>query len=178
LIDIGEIDGNSTQFAVITAGREIASLRVRGDVQFADILAGVSARLVDTRSPGSDDVANTARIGTVLIQGNMAATNIAAGVQPVDGVFGNSDDAAANINDTTISRIASVVVTGQVTAPTSTVDGSYGIVARFVGAVRIGGAAVPLIPGAGNDRGGTPVEIGATGSRTFVSELRLAGATV
>jgi hypothetical protein len=83
------------------------------------------------------------------------------GVLPVNGMFGDADDAPLSpVDDGIVSRIVSIAIKG---AALGTVGGSdhYGFVAQQIGLLSVGGTAYPLKPGAGNDLAG--LAVGATG---------------
>ena len=94
-------------------------------------------------------------VGTLYIRGDWIASNLAAGVDPVNGMFGDADDVKmvspdTKDIDTVSSSIASLTIGGQILG---TVGGSdhYGIVAEVVRAVRIGGSPLTLVTGGPND---------------------------
>ncbi|MHA3772755.1 Calx-beta domain-containing protein [Verrucomicrobiota bacterium sgz303538] len=164
----------------------ISTLHVGKNVEFANITAGVSIRSGSAGYPVNAD----AQIGSVIIDGNVKGLNITAGGNTgQDGRFGTADDqvlsnSLAQINDPKVySRIASVIIRGQITAVPGETEGTtspYGIVAQQIGSIRYGTTVpgqlikVALTPGAGNDKADRPdVEIKAgTGFRAF--ELPLA----
>jgi hypothetical protein len=131
----------------------IRSLTVGGRVEFAQVLGGYNSDLVGQNG--------NAQIGAVAVGQDWVASTIAAGVLPVNGVFGDADDAPLSpVDDGIVSRIASVAIKG---AALGTVGGSdhYGFVAQNIGVVSVGGTAYPLKVGAGNDLAG--LAVGATG---------------
>ena len=144
----------------------IGSLDIAGAVAHADILAGY----LSSGSPFS----RVAQIGTVTIGGTMEGTDIVAGAdRGGDREFGTFDDAAIDADfdsPTLISKIASVVVGGAAIGPSGSFNPTFGIVAARIGAVSIGGTALTLQAGPGNDDSavGTPTavivhELGAGG---------------
>jgi hypothetical protein len=151
----GNIIGNVTNSAVISARGSatptatsditIASLTVRGRVEFAQILAGVD----EGNAKNAD-----AQIGAVRVGGNWFASSIAAGALPGVNGYGSGDSklAGAGVKDepTLSSRISSITIGGQVLG---TVGGSthFGFVAENVGAVKVGGTLLPLTAGNSND---------------------------
>ncbi|MEA3186514.1 MAG: hypothetical protein QOD99_344 [Chthoniobacter sp.] len=132
----------------------IASLNIKGGVQFLNIFGGTD------ENPSNA----AAQLGKITIGGDFIASNIAAGIDPVDGNFGNGDDTAINL-DAGASKIASVVIKG---AARGTVGGTdhFAIIAREVGSVKIGSVTAPLTAGASNDLVGIP--LGATGDFTVL----------
>lgn len=153
----GNVFGNSTNFAYITAGGSatptatkdvaIGSVRVLGRVERAKILAGY-----DTKAGAKDA---DAQIGTVFVGGDWIASSMAAGAVPgANSLYGDSDDAkmTGGVKDdgSINSQIKSVTIGGQVLG---TVGGSdhFGFVAESIGIVRIGGALQPVNLGISND---------------------------
>jgi hypothetical protein len=131
----------------------IQSLTVGGRVEFARILAGYNVELAGMNG--------NAQIGAVIVGGNWVASSIAAGVLPVNGLFGDADDAPLfPVDDGIAARIASITIRG--TALGTLIGGDhFGFVAQQIGSLSIGGTAYPLKLGAGNDLAG--LAVGATG---------------
>ena len=157
----GSLVGTSASPVYITArgptgagtGRAIASLTVGGRVEFAQVLAGYNSDLVGQNG--------NARIGPVLVGHDWIASTVAAGVLPVNGLFGDADDAPLEpVDDGIVARITSITINGAVLG---TVGGSdhYGFVAQQIGSLTVGGTTYPLSLGAGNDLAG--LAVGATG---------------
>jgi len=156
-VSIGNIIGNTTNLAIIaargsaaptaTSDVAIASLRVKGRVEFAQILAGFDR----DRVPVNAD----AQIGAVTIGGDWIASSLAAGAVPTNAFFGDADDAkmsGGGVKDvaTVSSKIASLTIGGQALG-TGIAGDHYGIVAENVGALKIGGTTIPLLVGVSND---------------------------
>lgn len=134
-----EIAGKATDVA-------IGKIIVKGRVERADVLAGFTRNDI----PVNPD----AQIGTVMIGGDWVASNLVAGVHSNDGFFGDSNDFAITINDDAAirSRIAAVVIKGQVIGTPSSTDAStFAIAAQQLGTVKIGGVTIPLQPGVSDD---------------------------
>lgn len=152
----GSLLGNVTNPVIISAGTYaattktpdlvIGSLRVLGHAEFTQILAGVGARPDDLTTYAD------AQIGTVKIGGDWVASSIAAGILPgPDGFYGNADDVPMTGGSATVfSKITSLTIGGLALGTGGGID-SYGIVAENVGALKIGGKAIPLSSGIGND---------------------------
>ena len=161
----GSLLGATTVFTatIIARGRElpaggpdvaIGSLTVGGRVEFARILAGYDFNGL----PANPD----AQVGPVVVGGDWVASNLVAGVVAGgDAQFGTADDAViGGVVDGPRSRIASITIKGQALGTTAAGD-HFGLVAEEVGALSIGGTAIPLLP---NTPGVTDdEEIGATG---------------
>src|SRR5262249_30194780 len=119
-----------------------------GRVEFAEIRAGV----------GFGGLMNAdAQIGTVSVGGDWIASSIAAGTTSgPNSYFGDADDVKMSGNfikdvPTVSSRIASLNIAGQALGYLPIAVVHFGIVAENIGAVRIGGTPLPLVPGNGND---------------------------
>lgn len=81
------------------------------------------------------------------INGNMTASSIAAGIVPVNGKFGDSDDAFSGGNMGTaaiVARIASITIGGQLLGTSGGAADCFGILAEQIGALTIGKTNVPL----------------------------------
>jgi hypothetical protein len=139
--------------AIIAAGgvgvaTAIAKITIDGSTSNAQILAGYEANSGSSSFDGLQGVNAHAQIGIVNILGNVTSTDIVAGA-----AADSSDEYGASASDnlpispsfggSAISKIASVIIGGQVTAGA----GVNGIVAEYIGAVTVGGTAVPLTPG-------------------------------
>lgn len=124
--------------ALGTTGRAIGSLTVRGSVENAQVLAGYS---FDTPSNGN------ARIGDVVIGGNLVASSIAAGIENLRGTgrFGDFNDVP--IGGAGTSRIDSVTVGGVAFGNGNLGIDTFGIAAMTIGRIRIGGTRYPITPG-------------------------------
>jgi hypothetical protein len=134
-------------------GRAIAGLTVGGRVEFAQILAGYNPDLVGQNG--------NAQVGPILVGHDWVASTVAAGVLPVNGLFGDADDAPLGpVDDGTVARITSIAIMGQALGTVGSSD-HYGFVAQQIGLLSVGGTTYPLQPGAGNDLAG--LAVGATG---------------
>jgi hypothetical protein len=177
----GDVIGNETEAVLIAAlgmrnQQAISKLTIGGDVEFLDILAGLAKPGPDGLIPRNAD----AQLGDLLFEGNVRALNIAAGAAfGDDSRFGTADDEvlesassqAPYLNEPAdYSRIASVIIRGQVLAGPSGESGplAFGIVAQEIGKVQIGNSQVALTPGESNDRTPNPV---VTDTGLFVIEL-------
>ena len=87
------------------------------------------------------------------------ASDLAAGVRPGNGYFGDADDSLIPGGGAIVSRIASITIKGQALGSTAAGD-SFGFAAQQIGALKVGGIAFKLTPGASNDL--TPLPLGAT----------------
>lgn len=154
LVVKGQLIGNATHSVVISAGGleesdnrgtiALGSVFVGGSVQYARILAGYDINMNNADADAS--------IGLVRVLGDWRASDVVAGIDSVDGQFGNNDDVLMLANDdaTLTSRIASIIIGGQIVNSTAVAD-FFGFVAQNLGKVSVGGRAIPLVPGTGND---------------------------
>jgi hypothetical protein len=129
----------------------IKDLMVTGSVRNADILAGYdrSGALVNAN----------AQIGDVVVNHDWIASDLVAGVRTgPDGFFGNGDEVVPGGNSI-ISKIASILIKGQVLGTVGGAD-HFGFVAQQIGSFTIGSDSFNLVPGPSNDSAGIP--IGAT----------------
>jgi hypothetical protein len=142
-ISVANLVGSSDGRGLITAGEKIGKVTVKNSSTYFRILSGYDINLQPINS--------AAQIGTVTIgttgTGNYEATDIAAGVTlGEDGFFGTADDVPISpFSDDAISRIALVVIKGQVVETGTGAD--FGIVAGKVSKVKVGGVAKNLTSG-------------------------------
>ena len=134
-------DGSTAEAAARNA---IGKIVVKGNVDSSRILAGYD-------SNGS--VANGhARIGSVKAGKDWIASDLAAGVDAgPDGDFGTDDDFAVGGGFTLPSRIARIVVGGQLLGTAAGGD-TFGFVSEEIDRFKVGGADIIIFtPGANND---------------------------
>jgi hypothetical protein len=164
----GNILGNSTNAALISArGQKVkpltgydvalARLTVKGNVTFAEILAGFDP----LRQPVNAD----ASIGDVRIGGHWKGSSIVAGAENLgaddmvgglgvnaDNVnFGDGHDFLQTMADTAlIARIKSIVIGGHVAGSPIAGD-HFGFVAQQIDKLKIAGQSVSMVPGPSNN---------------------------
>ncbi len=126
------------QAAPRTSDLAIAKLTVRGSVSGSEVLAGYDRY--------GNGINGDAQIGAVLVTSDWMGSSMAAGVLDVDGDgFGSADDAAiSGGNDRIISKIASVVIGGNVTGKADA--SQVGFVAQQIDSMSIAGTKVALTP--------------------------------
>ena len=130
-----------------TTDLAIASLTVRGRVEFGLIRAGYTADGVPVNAD--------AQIGKVSVGNDWIASSLVAGVVSGNTVFGDADDAkmsGVGVKDlaTISSRIESFTVNGQMFGTVGGAD-HFGIVAESVVAVTVDRTVLGLTSGKGND---------------------------
>jgi hypothetical protein len=150
----------------ITVGSIKNNVTTGGNVYYANLLAGYAPANSATGTATDGD----ASIGTILVNGNLSGTNIAAGTSAgADGKFATTDDAVISSTDRTnlTATIASIIVKGSL-QNTAGSDDSYGFAAQWIKSVQIGDSHRPLQPGKSNDT--TPTAV-VTGSDTNYLEV-------
>jgi hypothetical protein len=133
---------------LITAVNSIGKLTVENSAKYFEVLAGYN--------PDHEQINSKATINKVIIgttgDGNLQGVDIVAGVTAgsltgvSDGYFGTADDSPITpFSSKSVSRIASVVIKGNVLLSPSQTD-HYGIVAGQIDFVKINGVALKLTP--------------------------------
>src|SRR6185369_1303739 len=129
------------------ADMALKSLKVRGSVEFARVLAGYD-------STGSGVNAD-ASIGTLMVGGDWRASTVLSGVAAgIDTLEGTGDDAklaGPGVRDNTsvfslISQIASITIKGQAFGNPLSME-TYGIVAEQIATAKIGTTTLHLNKG-------------------------------
>jgi hypothetical protein len=123
----------------------ISSVRVRGDVVHAEILAGFGFNLASGNADAS--------IGGVSIGGDWIASSLVAGAEDQGAVGFGLGDTLQLVNDDPLrtARIAAISIAGAVRGTAGATGDHFGIVAQQVSSLRVGGVAVALTAGASND---------------------------
>jgi|GEM_PF-2102815 len=126
--------GGSIVNSTIASATRIGAITLAGDLLNSQILAG--ARLgTDGVLGGADAASDTfdkGSIGTIKVGGSMLSVIVGAGLTPLDGVFGDSND---GIFGGKASKLGAVTVVG-------TVSGNTRIGAGVLGAVKFTGVKV------------------------------------
>jgi hypothetical protein len=145
----GDILGLATNPANLSAvtgpgGVALGSVTVKGNVTFGQITAGFAGTTSITADPG---------IGKVTIGKDFTSSSIVAGVDPVNGFFGDGDDKyiVGGNDPAIIARIGAVVIKGTVLGTAAPTTDSFGIVAEEIGKVTVGKTVIALTPGPSND---------------------------
>jgi hypothetical protein len=138
------ITAASNPDATDTVNLVIKSIKIGGRVEFANILGGFD-------SSGAA-VNPHAQIGSITVGGAWVASSVSAGLAPVNGFFGDADDAPPAVNGTAtpVSRIASIVIAGAIQGTLQAGD-HFGFVAQEITKFKVNGVSLPLTPGPGND---------------------------
>jgi hypothetical protein len=153
----------------LTATNDVAiqSIKIGGRVERAQILAGYDPALAAKNAD--------ARIGAIVVGGDLIASSIVAGVATPAPFFGTAADAKASgagVKDSldakgAVSKIASVVIKGSAMGTPGTNDViTFAIAAQQLGSLKVGGTTFPLKAGASNDLFAIEYRLGATRGAT------------
>jgi hypothetical protein len=116
---------------------------VKGDVRFAQILAGFD----DNQAPINADAA----IGKVKVGHDWVASSLVAGAQDAGAAgFGVGDTLQSIGNTPLIARIASITIKGSVTGSLAAGD-NFGFVAQQIDKLVIAGRSIALTAGPSNN---------------------------
>ena len=137
-------------------GLAIKSLNVGGNVARADIFAGYDR----DGAPVNADV----QIGAVRAGRDWVATDLVAGVRPVDAFYGNGDELIPG-GTAIVSKIASILISGQALGSLSPGD-HFGFVAKEIGSFTIGGTVFPF-----TKTSGEAFAVGSTGDLRVVEVM-------
>jgi len=141
----------------ISAGDLIKKVTISGFASEADILAGYS---IFGSAVNPDAQIGTVTIGTPGSNSEespasyLSGVNIVAGIATgSDGVFGTFDDAviASTVNSALFSKIASVIINGEIRSSSSSGLSSYGVIAEQLVSVKLAGSNLSLNSGVLND---------------------------
>jgi hypothetical protein len=127
-------------------------IAITGAVSSSRFLAGYDVN----GNAGNGD----AQIGAVTVGGDWTASDLVAGTQAgADNLFGTSDDTAIGAGSLNIvSKIASVVIGGQVFGTADTTD-HFGFVAELIGSFKVNKVAIPLQNGVAELDGSTTADV-------------------
>jgi hypothetical protein len=162
------VEGTATDSS-IRAGRDIGKLKIGGAVDAlqvsaqgvvrptskADLAIGsitIAGNVTNsTFLAGYDRFGNPlnshAQIGAVSVTGNWTASSLVAGVMDVDADgFGDADDALIDNSTGPVAKIASIVITGDVTGTAGATD-HFGFVAEQIAKALIKGMVQNLTAG-------------------------------
>jgi hypothetical protein len=102
----------------------------------------------DGQIDGDETFIRAGKIGNVTVKGSLLTTTIAAGINPVDGIFGNGNDVAAGGSPLPVTQkaIGNVLVgAGSGTATTTPgLTHNYVIEGQKIGSLKINAVTVPL----------------------------------
>lgn len=121
----------------------IGKITIKGDVRFAQILAGFNTALGSFNADAS--------IGPVNVSGDWVASSLVAGAQDAGAMGFGAGDTLQSVGDTAlVARIASITISGDVTG-SATVGDQFGFVAQQIDKLSIGGRAALLTTGKSNN---------------------------
>jgi hypothetical protein len=158
-----DLRGSSTATAKIQAAGNPAPASIEDALAIASVTIGgtvKNARILAGYNPAGSATNADVQIGRVRVDGDWIASDVVAGIQSSDPFFG--DDAGASDNNTVIaagntpaitSRIARIVIGGQVLGTPETGGDSFGFVAQEIGALVVNR---------------TPLALSATGLDNFL----------
>jgi hypothetical protein len=129
----------------------MGAMTVGADLVGSNILAGVLLGTNRALGGGDDVFQLAAEIAAVTVKGQLSQSSIAAGVDPVNGIFGDGDDvlAAAPGGFDVQSAIKKVVLAGnQLGAAAPVLAHSYAIEAGVLGSLSVAGESIenPTFP--------------------------------
>jgi hypothetical protein len=135
-LTLGGTDGTNGP-AYVIGGTAIGKIAVAESMKGARILAGYNP-LLELTNPN-------ARIGSIAIGLDLIATDIVAGIDSVNGIFGDSDDRVSpdDLRPGFLSSIGSISV-GNIVEGTNGGTDQFGILAERIGSFRIAGVPLQL----------------------------------
>jgi hypothetical protein len=141
-LELGTSDGTAGRAYIIAGGPlaggvAIEKISVVESLSGARILAGYNSEL---------EVSNpNVKIGKITVGGDLIATDIVAGIDGLNGVFGDTDDKVPTTDTKPkfLSSIASIIVNGMA-AGTEVGTDQYGILAERIQFMKIDGVVQPL----------------------------------
>ncbi|MEQ1858966.1 MAG: hypothetical protein ABMA13_03425 [Chthoniobacteraceae bacterium] len=144
----GDLLGSASTNASITArGQSVLAVAATGDLAIKSVSIGGSVdRAVISVGAGLNA---DAQIGSLSVGGDWSRSSIAAGIDPVNGFFGGTNDlliADADDRANIDSCIGSIIIKGQALG-TADGTGEFGFVAEQIGSLKIGSAKFPLTSG-------------------------------
>jgi hypothetical protein len=155
----GDVRGNSTQSALITARGQIrprgttdlafGNINIAGNVDRAAIRAGNGVFL----ESGSFVFLNNpdAQIGSITVGGNWTASELGSGTYSRSGDrYVKTVDSGVPDSPRRLARIGSITIGGSVRGTSATGD-RFGFIAEEIGRVRIGASDRALVSGPSND---------------------------
>jgi hypothetical protein len=131
------------------APQSIDRIMIGANVDHSQLLVGYNA--------AGDAVNADARVGQVRVAGDWMASDFIVGAAAgPDNLFGTDDDVLVSGGSSIIPRVASIVIKGSAAGTADETD-HYGIVAEYIGGLRVGAMQFPFMRGPRNDLGGFDV---------------------
>jgi len=155
-LTLGGADGASGPAYIIVGGPLSGGTAV-GRIAVTHSLNG--ARILAGYNPDLQLMNPNARIGKITVGEDLIATDIVAGIDGVNGVFGDADDRVSpdDTKPAFLSSIASIIVGGMIAGTEGGTD-QFGILAERIGIVQIGEEILSLGKKTVDD-----LQLGATG---------------
>lgn len=145
--DLGKLTINGAVDDVLVSAQGRAKASAKADLTIGSIT--INGNVSDSIFRAGYDrfgnpVNGNAQVGKVSVTGDWTASSLVAGVEDVNGDgFGNADDVAIPTGGVPISKIAGIIITGQVTGTASGSD-HFGFTAGQITSVKIGGVVQAL----------------------------------
>ena len=148
---LGKITTNrSVLSSVFAAATNLDKVTIGGSLTSSMILAGAYLGADAVLGGGDDAFSRAGTIAAITVTGALTTTSIAAGVDPVDGIFGNGNDiaAAGTAPGGTAKSIGAIILGATSGKATASPTGShnYAIEAASFKSLKIGKAAVTGFP--------------------------------
>ncbi len=125
-----------------SAAMAIGKIKVDGNVQSAQFLAGFAERIATNPD---------ASIGSVIVTGSWQSSDLVAGIiDATEDGFGRNDSAIGVGNPRMIAKIAKITVKGALIGSGAT-DDHFGLTAQHIEKVRLQGHKITLSPGPTDD---------------------------
>jgi hypothetical protein len=141
-LTLGGTDGTNGPAIIVAGGPPAGGVAIKkisatGSISGARILAGYDSNLALVNP--------NARIGKITVGEDLITTDIVAGIDGVNGVFGDLDDRVAT-NDPKPAYLSSIksIIVGGIAAGTNGGTDQFGILAERISFVQIGGIPLPL----------------------------------
>lgn len=153
----GNVIGNSTLAAQIQVADSIKTLSIGGRVELGQVYLYNKG----------------AQLGTLTVAGDWIASDVAVGVG-IDSSFGSGNESRSILGVlSTPSKIASIVIKGQVLGQVGNTSRTFGFGAEEIGSFVVGKGKLPLTAGAHNDKFAAA---GVTGDALPVGSTTASGA--
>ncbi len=148
----GSVLGNSTN-PVVISGNGFDAKTATGDLAIGQVTIGgdaVRLNLVAGFNDGFDTNADGS-IGKILVKGSWRASNAIAGAHQNSAPSWGVGDTLQHANDTSlVAQIGSIIIGGNVEGAAGSAQ-QFGFVSQQINSLKIGGHAVTLKTGPGND---------------------------
>jgi hypothetical protein len=144
--------GSNESVGAVKIGGSVVGSRISGELAAGSQLA-IKSVTIGGRVEKSEIVSGSAdaQFGPIKVGGDWIASNVRTGINAgADNFLGTADDTAFVGDPALFSKIASIVIGGQVSGSATNMD-HFGFVSQEIGSLKINGVTVPLTKGRGND---------------------------